>query len=94
MGYIETVLEQDEKVLQWGRLHWIVYSLGLILLLGGAGMILIASKMGAEQLTYVGGIGFVMLFFSPFALLQAFIARRTTEIAVTNHRIIIKYQLI
>ena len=87
MGYIETILEPDERILQRARLHWVIYILGIALLLGGLLMTLVASNTGADT---VGQIGFGLLFIAPLALLGAWITRVTTEIAVTDQRVIVK----
>jgi uncharacterized membrane protein YdbT with pleckstrin-like domain len=91
MGYIETVLDKDERVLHRGRLHWFIYASGLALLVGGIGAMAVGANTEAEVL---GPVGFVMIFVAPLVLVRAWIARKTTEIAVTNQRIIIKRGLI
>jgi uncharacterized membrane protein YdbT with pleckstrin-like domain len=91
MGYIETVLDQNERVLHRGRLHWFIYAPGLGLLVAGVGAMAVAAKIGPEQVVL---FGFLMMIVVAPVLLAAWIARMTTEIAVTSQRIIIKRGLI
>jgi hypothetical protein len=89
-GYIERVLGQDERVLQRGHLHWIIYAPAMGVLLAGAGTMAIATTVGRSA-DPIGAFGFAaMLVVSPLLWLRAWIARVATEIAVTNRRVIIK----
>ena len=91
MKYVEQVLQPDEKVIYATSLHWLVY-LRAILLLIVAGACLIAAGMFPEPgvklvLTVVAAL------FGLTALLSglgAFIRRSTTELAVTDRRVIYK----
>jgi uncharacterized membrane protein YdbT with pleckstrin-like domain len=91
MKYVEQVLQPDEKVIYATSLHWLVY-LRAILLLIVAGACLIAAGMFPEP-----GVKFalrvVAALFGLIALISglgAFIRRSTTELAVTDRRVIYK----
>jgi uncharacterized membrane protein YdbT with pleckstrin-like domain len=91
MKYVEQVLQPDEKVIYATSLHWLVY-LRAILLLIVAGACLIVSGMFPEPGLKLG-LTFVAALFGLIALLSglgAFIRRSTTELAVTDRRVIYK----
>jgi uncharacterized membrane protein YdbT with pleckstrin-like domain len=92
MSYIKRVLQPDEKILMIGRVSWIIYHRAIFCLIVAAILLLFwytRSTTGAVAWVILGGAA---VFFA-LALLSAFHAwfiRWTTEIAVTNKRIIFK----
>jgi uncharacterized membrane protein YdbT with pleckstrin-like domain len=91
MKYVEQVLQPDEKVIYATSLHWLVYLRAIVLLIV-AGACLIVSGMFPEPgvklaLTIVAAVfGLIAL----ISGLGAFIRRSTTELAVTDRRVIYK----
>ena len=88
MKYIERVLEPGETVQYVSSLHWLVYLPGLLLIGGGiAGALYLtiaASPVVAYAIMAVGfGLGLI-------SLASGWFRRWTTEVAVTNRRIIYK----
>lgn len=87
MRYIERILEPGERVIHTSRLHWIIYFPGIVLVLVGAGLFVVAATM--PQLIWVSLsaffaiVGFSMLFLAWFR-------RWTTEFDVTDRRIVYK----
>ena len=96
MGYIETILEPGEQITHRAYLHWIIFARGVVLMF--LGLIVLASHLGRETTTdaqdVARGIGFILIFFGFVSALKALINRWTTEIAVTNQRVILKRGLI
>jgi uncharacterized membrane protein YdbT with pleckstrin-like domain len=91
MKYVEQVLQPDEKVIYATSLHWLVY-LRAILLLLVAGASLIVSGMFPEPGVKLA-LTIVAALFGLIALISglgAFIRRSTTELAVTDRRVIYK----
>ena len=91
MKYVEQVLQPDEKLIYATSLHWLVY-LRAILLLIVAGACLIVSGMFPEPGVKLA-LTVVAALFGLIALLSglgAFIRRSTTELAVTDRRVIYK----
>jgi len=91
MSYVKHVLQPDENVLFQTRLHWIVYLPGLVMLIPA-----IAAGIGS---TYVDdpnlrlgclALGGLFLLFAILKLLTEWIRRMSTEIAVTDRRVIHK----
>lgn len=99
MSYVKKVLEIDEQILYRAPVHWSVYlpSLGLLIL--GAGLIgwfVPIYQNGGRD--FVAGIlailGLAAVVASPYYFVKAFIERRTTELVITNRRVIAKTGLI
>ena len=88
MGYVETILEPGERVTHRAHLHWIIYWRAVVLMLIGGLMCFTADSNG------VAIIGFILVLLGALSLLRAAIARWTTEIAVTNRRVILRHGLI
>jgi uncharacterized membrane protein YdbT with pleckstrin-like domain len=91
MAYYTKVLQQDERVLVVGRLHWSIYARAMLVL-----ALAIALAVGAfwvpdpdgQRVAWIvaAGLGVVGL----LAFLAASIRRRSTEIVVTDRRVIFK----
>ena len=88
MSYIEENLLPDEHITYRARLHWIVYAPAIVFL--ALGIILIVS--GAIHIKTPGLLifGIIIVLFSPFFALSAWIRRKTSEFAVTNKRVLVK----
>ena len=91
MGYIETVLGRDEKVIRRGKVRWIIYYPVFVTALIGLSIFLYAEIVGPKT---AGVWGLVFVLVALIAWLQTWIVRATTEIAVTDHRVIVKRGLI
>ena len=91
MPYYTKVLQPDESVKIVGRLHWWIYGRAVVLLL--IATVLLAGSERALNPTWqlyaryaAGVVGLLGL----LLLLGAWIRRRTTEIVVTDRRVIFK----
>jgi uncharacterized membrane protein YdbT with pleckstrin-like domain len=90
MGYVETILEPGEQVLYRAHLHWIVYSMAITWIL-----IALLCFMYMDPTDPTGALAITFsLFIALLAFLAALIKRYTTEIAVTDQRVISKRGLI
>lgn len=96
MRYVRRVLQPGETIVYETKLHWLIYYRAILLLivcviLAGAAV----STSDNQNLSLAFGIAAVI-----FALLalgagvRAFIRRTTTELAVTDHRVIYKAGLL
>jgi uncharacterized membrane protein YdbT with pleckstrin-like domain len=83
-AYVETVCAPDERILQLGRLHWIVY-----LPVAAFALATVIAIIAAQS-----GLVALLLFATAIVWLSCWIARLTTEIAVTDRRVIVKRGLI
>ncbi len=101
MAYFTKVLQPGETVRYQGRLHWIVYGPGLALLVGGvvAGLFLLNSTSTDDQSSASGNFLIVAamvccVLVALSLLFSAWINRVTTEIVVTDRRVLFKTGLI
>jgi uncharacterized membrane protein YdbT with pleckstrin-like domain len=87
--YIDHILQPGERRLYSGKIHWIVYAPGLALLVAALFFLLLAS--GADQARILWMIAFVLCALgSAYLLFWEWFDRWTTEIEVTDRRIIYK----
>jgi uncharacterized membrane protein YdbT with pleckstrin-like domain len=96
MGYIEQNLVPGETVLYKTNLHWIVMIWPLLagLLLGGTGVALIVARYennledGPNTTLMIGGLA--LLAVALVLVVVGFIRKHSTEVAVSNKRVLIK----
>jgi uncharacterized membrane protein YdbT with pleckstrin-like domain len=93
MSYLRHVLQPEEKLVMVGRLSWIVYRRAILYLVLGVILVILEQifvPQGDRRLFLIYGTAAVFALAALFAALQAWFLRFTTEIAVTNRRIIYK----
>jgi len=95
MGYAERVLQPGESIAYRARLHWVLMAPGIALtaasaLAGGV----VAAKAPADMRVWLLGLCAVVFVLGANQLLRAWLRRLSTEIIVTNRRIILKSGLI
>ncbi len=91
MKYVNQVLQPDETVVYATSLHWLVYLKAIVLLLLAVICLIVAS--GTNDAIYKLMLQVVAAAFGLLALvsaLSALIRRATTELAVTDRRVIFK----
>jgi len=89
--YVLSVLQPGETIRAIGRLHWVIYlRAALPLVLGFAVMIYGLGLQHRDLRTAVLALAFVLTILGAGLLARAWFARWTTELAVTNHRVIHK----
>jgi len=91
MKYVEQVLQPGESVVYATSLHWLVYLKAIVLLLLAVLCLVIAAGMTDEIARLVlkvvaAAFGILAL----FAALSALVRRATTELAITDRRVIFK----
>jgi uncharacterized membrane protein YdbT with pleckstrin-like domain len=99
VGYVEKILSPGESVLYRAKLHWIVYRrvLGLLLLgtiiwfyVRAYEFFAASQSPGMENQHYSAIIFVIFLAVGLVRFFEIWIKRMTTEIAVTNRRVIVK----
>jgi uncharacterized membrane protein YdbT with pleckstrin-like domain len=91
MRYVQHVLQPGETVLQEGRLHWFIYWRAvLFLLIACAIAVLYFLTTDATMQNAALAAGGLFLVLAILFAIGAAIRRRSTELAVTDHRIIYK----
>ncbi len=97
MRYVTRVLQPGETVVYQTQLHWLIYLRAILALIvcgflvGGAAHI-DGSSQSISLALWIAAAIFALLAVS--AALGAFIRRATTELAVTDHRVIYKTGLL
>lgn len=84
MKYAKKILQPGETLRHVSRIHWIIYLRGILLLLVGAAILVWLETTWADVLA----LAFVALGIILVGL--AWLRRSTTEVAVSNRRIIYK----
>jgi uncharacterized membrane protein YdbT with pleckstrin-like domain len=90
MSYVEKVLHPDERVIAMGRKHWIIYGRGIGFAIFGIAAIAFGGGIGGQPGFYISVAGGLILAFALLMIVAAWFEAWTTEIAVTNHRVIQK----
>jgi uncharacterized membrane protein YdbT with pleckstrin-like domain len=95
MSYVKSVLQPEEIVQFQSRLHWIVYLPGLVMLIPAIAAGIGGTYIDELNLRYAcWAVGAIFLLFAILKLATEWIRRATTEIAVTDRRVIYKRGLI
>lgn len=95
MAYYTQVLQPDEKVLVVGRLHWSMYLRGVGVLAVALALLLWADRLSDPiWQRYARLAGSVVGVLGILLMLGAWIRRRSTEIVVTDKRVIYKRGLL
>ena len=89
MSYVSKVLQPGEVVRYQTAIHWKVYAPGLALLLAGLIWFVVSPREWKGSI-FIEGIVSVMIIAAIVMLFAAWFERWTTEIAVTDRRIIYK----
>jgi uncharacterized membrane protein YdbT with pleckstrin-like domain len=91
MSYIRHILQAGEQVRYMAKIHWITYVPALLEFFAGAVLVIVAQASSAPVLYY---IAVLVLVVALIHFLVLWIVRWTTEIAVTDRRVIYKTGLI
>jgi uncharacterized membrane protein YdbT with pleckstrin-like domain len=88
MSYVHSVLQADERVKYITHIHWMIFlpSIGLFIL----AVLFYLLALNTNFFPFWAGIAFFLLILGVIALLSAWFQRATTEIAITDRRIIYK----
>ena len=97
MSYATRVLQPGETLVYMTRLHWVIYWRAILLLIIAIGLAVAAWWYSTDNQTLSLGLRIGAVIFLILALLlalPAFIRRATTELALTDRRVIYKTGLI
>jgi uncharacterized membrane protein YdbT with pleckstrin-like domain len=93
MGYLDRVLEPGEKVSYEAKLSWVGYLPGIGLLIVAI-VLAIVARMIIQSNGWATAVGVLVLIPAVYFLAKAWFDRWTTEIAITNRRVIFKWGFI
>lgn len=85
MGYVTNNLMPDERVLHVGKIHWFVFVSGTVMLLIAIGLFRADLEGGMVQV-----FGVILFILAMINLINAFIFKISTELAITSKRVIAK----
>jgi uncharacterized membrane protein YdbT with pleckstrin-like domain len=101
MAYYEKVMQPGEVLRYAGSLHWIIFVPSLAMFLFGVAVALSASTVAHGQGENADSIGFalkliaaILVVYAILKFLAAAIRRSTTEIIITDHRVLYKRGII
>lgn len=84
MGYVDTNLVTNEKIIKIGKVHWGIYIPGAIWV--GLGILLMMGDAAP--------FGVFLFLIGALLVLRAFLYAYSTELAITDKRVIAKFGLI
>lgn len=90
MGYVKDNLMSDEEIVHMAKIHWLVYMPGLTVLI----ISFVAIGFVNSAPSVIPFIFIVLFLVGIVSLIQAFIFKISTELAVTTKRVIAKTGLI
>jgi uncharacterized membrane protein YdbT with pleckstrin-like domain len=94
MSYVQHVLQPGEIIRHQTKLHWMVYVPGLLLLILAGAVFWFAPSSGSgwdwNWATFVRIVGLIVLAAAAVVTFMGWFKQWTTEIAVTDRRIIFK----
>jgi uncharacterized membrane protein YdbT with pleckstrin-like domain len=91
MSYIRKVLQPGETLIYTTRLHWLVYGRAILLVVLAAAFAVAGYVAGGDAFQNAGlAAGGLFLVFALISAIHAAFRRASTELAVTDHRVIFK----
>jgi uncharacterized membrane protein YdbT with pleckstrin-like domain len=89
MSYLDKILQPDERIVAIGKKHWIIYVPGIAVLI-----LAVLFEIGALMLPNLGFaleiVAAIVGVFALILLLREWFSQWTTEIVVTNRRVVYK----
>ena len=91
MSYIRKVLQPNETLIYQTKLHWLIYARAVFFLVIAAACAIAGDYAGSPDFLNAGlAAAALFVVFGAISAIHAAIKRATTELAVTDHRVIFK----
>jgi uncharacterized membrane protein YdbT with pleckstrin-like domain len=90
MSYVSRVLQPGERVVYMTRLHWLVYLNAIVLLAIAVGVLIASSFTTGDVQLAIQIVAAILALLAVSSGFRAFLRRATTELAITDHRVIYK----
>jgi uncharacterized membrane protein YdbT with pleckstrin-like domain len=90
MSYVQSVLQPGETIRRIASIHWIIYLPGALCLLLACVTLIWGEFFSNQRMVWWQVVAGLLALFGLFLLIPEWFKWWTTEIAVTNHRIIYK----
>ncbi len=96
MSYVKHVLQPEEKILVDGRISWVIYHRAIFFAVVALAFLALGYNFRSNSSAWLGfaGAAAIFGFLALIGAIHAWFIRFTTEIAVTNKRIVYKRGLI
>ena len=103
MAYVDKILLPDERIIYAATLHWVIYLQGLVVTLFGGILgsmshplmaLLFGEKIGAQFARSISVVSMVIVLVGALLVLVANLRQTSTEIVITNKRLIAKYGIV
>ena len=95
MSYVDSVLEPGEQVIYRTTASWTVFAHAILLALAAIIALIVGTNIGGTGVeAFVLAVALILALLALASFVRAWIRRATTEIAVTDRRIILKRGLI
>lgn len=102
-SYVKRAMQPDEKIVFAAQLHWIIYYMGIVITFFGAAFgyagsrivyFVLGEHIGAMVETPVRYVAIGLIALGAFQLVASFIRQISTELVITDRRIIAKHGFI
>jgi len=91
MSYVEKTLQPGETIIYRTRLHWIVFLPAIVALIAGLLAIILGPYVKEDMLAkLLTTLGYAMILFSLVLAISVWIQFISTEMAITNRRVVAK----
>lgn len=91
MSYVEKTLQPGETIIYRTRLHWIVFVPAIVALIAGLLAIILGPYVKEDMLAkLLTTLGYAMILFSLVLAISVWIQFISTEMAITNRRVVAK----
>jgi uncharacterized membrane protein YdbT with pleckstrin-like domain len=90
MSYVQRVLQPGEVIRHTATTHWIVYWPGTVLMIAAIAVLIWARFLPHSLLVWMQGLAGLLAVIALFLLIREWYGWWTTEVAVTNLRVIYK----
>src|SRR5919109_5296310 len=94
MSYVQRVLQPGEVIRHTAAIHWIVYWPGALCMIAALAVLLFGPRLWANHPTFWTWVASLIAVVGLFLLIREWFGWWTTEIAVTNLRVIYKTGLV
>jgi len=101
-SYVKRAMQPNEKIVYMAQLHWIIYRMGIVItiLAGVFGFLapdllaLLDEGIANKAAPFIRNIAIGMLALGAFEILAAYIRQISTELVITDQRVIAKHGFI
>ena len=94
MSYLARVIQPGETVIYTTKLHWLIYLRAIVLLIVAVIVLIVSSFLHDYPQVAMQVLAALLALLALASGFRAFLRRSTTELAITDHRVIYKTGLV